>query len=80
MSFVRQLSTYMNEVSDETLRERKCYIEMVLMNKLYFGLVFMNGLPAEDKVDVEELIQWYQKALDFFIDKKFSRQEPTQEW
>lgn len=80
MSFVRQLSTYMNEVSDETLRERKCYIEMVLMNKLYFGLVFMNGLPAADKVDVEELIQWYQKALDFFIDKKFSRQEPTQEW
>lgn len=80
MSFVRQLSTYMNEVSDETLRERKGYIETVLMNKLYFGLVFMNKLPAADKVDVEELIQWYQKAFEFFIDKKFSRKEPTQEW
>lgn len=80
MSFVRQLSTYMNEVSDETLRERKGYIETVLMNKLYFGLVFMNKLPAADKVDVEELIQWYQKAFEFFIDKKFYRKEPNQEW
>lgn len=80
MSFVRQLSTYMNEVSDETLRERKGYIETVLMNKLYFGLVFMNKLPAADKVDVEELIQWYQKAFEFFIHKKFSRKEPNQEW
>lgn len=80
MSFVRQLSTYMNEVSDEILKERKGYIETVLMNKLYFGLVFMNGLPAADKVDVEELTKWYQKALYFFIDKKFSRQEPNQEW
>ncbi|WGO82340.1 hypothetical protein [Arsenophonus apicola] len=71
---VKNIEFYINEASIPTLNQRREYIEIVFMNKLYSGIKFMKSLPKEDK-ELDELLILYQKAWDFFVENGFMRRE-----